>query len=341
VYDNYLGLASSDFGVTFTPKGYFDAEPVASSDFHYVYSKMSPVIVSTDFGVTYINRGYTMQHGACDETGHFLYLLNVSGAYDRIVYLSTDYGVSYSSIYTFTSPISGAPWEAIKVSRNGVYKCAIVGGSVCIGVGDVWAPATVDRGHHASYAVDSIILRGSDDSQHLLSAHRTAYQPIYYSHDYGDTWAVSDAPVISYRNIATSADGKYCAAVEWNTSSPIMLSSDYGVTWSDHFAEIGSPCGMDDSFPFPQIFVFTHHTIFCCSTKICEYVDGSLTLKYTVSSASNRMWSAVDYYDYIYLTNGEVVIIRNPLTGEYALSTDGLPPAVAACNFNGQMVISV
>lgn len=91
-----------------------------------------------------------------------------------------------------------------------------------------------------------------------------------------------------------------------------------------------------DSFPYPQLFVLANRILVCGETKIYEY-NGSLTLKITASS-SGDIWKAVDFFDYIYLTNGSVVIIRDSKDGTWAESTD-YPVASAVCNFNGQVLL--
>ena len=92
-----------------------------------------------------------------------------------------------------------------------------------------------------------------------------------------------------------------------------------------------------DGFPFPQIFLFTNMTIVCGLLKIYEIVSGSLSLKYTATTPGTT-WSAVDFYDYIYLSNGREAIIRDAFTGVYSLSATQ-PHATAMCNYNGQVVI--
>lgn len=94
---------------------------------------------------------------------------------------------------------------------------------------------------------------------------------------------------------------------------------------------------LTDQFPFPQLFVFVNVILVCTRTKIYEWNDSSLVLKYTASTISGS-WTAVDYFDYIYLSNGLEAVERNPESKVFALTTD-IPHAVAACNFNGQLLI--
>lgn len=91
-----------------------------------------------------------------------------------------------------------------------------------------------------------------------------------------------------------------------------------------------------DGFPYPQIFVFTNVIIVCGETKIYEWVSDALVEKLTVSAGST--WSAVDFYDYVYLSNGQVAVVRDAMDKTYSTTTD-LPTAMAACNFNGQVIV--
>lgn len=92
-----------------------------------------------------------------------------------------------------------------------------------------------------------------------------------------------------------------------------------------------------DAFPFPQLFVFTSLILVCSRTKIYEWSGGSLVLKYTATTAGST-WSAVDFYEYVYLSNGEEAVVRSAETGLYSLSAT-LPTGMSLCNFNGQVVI--
>lgn len=91
-----------------------------------------------------------------------------------------------------------------------------------------------------------------------------------------------------------------------------------------------------DGFPYPQIFVFTNVIIVCGETKIYEWVSDALVEKLTVSAGST--WSAIDFYDYVYLSNGNVAVERDAMDETYSTTSD-LPAAMAICNFNGQVII--
>jgi hypothetical protein len=90
------------------------------------------------------------------------------------------------------------------------------------------------------------------------------------------------------------------------------------------------------TFPYPQLFVFTNMTIVCTATTIYEWVDGALVSQLVVGAGDP--WRAVDFYDFIYMSNGVSAVVRDAGDKTYAVTTD-LPIASAICNFNGQIII--
>ena len=92
-----------------------------------------------------------------------------------------------------------------------------------------------------------------------------------------------------------------------------------------------------DTFPFPQLFVFTNLILVCGRMKIYELDSGSLSLKYTATTGGST-WTAVDFYNYVYLSNGREAVVRNPDTGVYSISTT-LLKGMSICNFNGQVIV--
>ena len=95
--------------------------------------------------------------------------------------------------------------------------------------------------------------------------------------------------------------------------------------------------GITDTFPFPQLFVGQNHIIVCGLTKIYEWVSSALVLKITASVAGST-WTCEHFHDYIYLSNGQVSIERNPQSNAYA-ETTSIPTAMSSCDFNGQVLL--
>ena len=91
-----------------------------------------------------------------------------------------------------------------------------------------------------------------------------------------------------------------------------------------------------DDFPFPQLFILDNQILICNRSSILELVGETLTLKISIVNPSQELWSADSSCGFIYLSNGEYSIVRDPNTGTYSLST--APVCSAICNFNGQII---
>lgn len=91
-----------------------------------------------------------------------------------------------------------------------------------------------------------------------------------------------------------------------------------------------------DPFPYPQIFVLTNFIIVCGRQDIYEW-DGSALNSMIGPVTAGQLWSCVDYFDFLYLSNGVVSILRDVTTGVYSL-TSAYPIVNAICDFNGQIV---
>jgi len=126
-----------------------------------------------------------------------------------------------------------------------------------------------------------------------------------------------------------SRDSKYL------TESTGAVGRDNVLSAVDELTRIDTS-DITDAFPFPQLFVFIDLVIVCSKTKIYEWVSEALVEKIEVTAEST--WSAVDFYGYVYMSNGEVAVVRNPDTGVYTETTD-LPTANSILNYNGQVMI--
>jgi len=105
-----------------------------------------------------------------------------------------------------------------------------------------------------------------------------------------------------------------------------------GTTWVDGNAYSK---GIDNGFPYPQIFVFIDFIIVCGEVDIFELESGVLEWKLTVTAGAT--WRALDFHEFVYMSNGKVAVERDPFTGRYALSTQ--PIASALGSYNGQVII--
>ena len=77
-------------------------------------------------------------------------------------------------------------------------------------------------------AAGGIALASSWDGTHLLSASGLG---IYYSTNSGGTWLKSDAPIVTWQGIASSADGTYAAALG---NDRFWTSTNGGINWTWH-----------------------------------------------------------------------------------------------------------
>jgi len=60
-----------------------------------------------------------------------------------------------------------------------------------------------------------------------------------------------------------------------------------------------------------------------------------LEWKLTVTAGST--WRALDFNEFVYMSNGIVSVTRDPLTKAYSISDQ--PVASAMCSYNGQVFI--
>ena len=118
------------------------------------------------------------------------------------------------------------------------------------------------------------------------------------------------------------------------------LTDCQGAVGKDHVLQIIDEltrldADVAEGFPYPQIFVFTYLTIICGETKIYEWIEDALVEKLTVLAGFT--WSALDFYDYVCMSNQQVAVIRDSQSGVYSI-TEEIPAVRALCNFNGQVL---
>lgn len=91
------------------------------------------------------------------------------------------------------------------------------------------------------------------------------------------------------------------------------------------------------SWPFPQIFVLKYMTLVCTDARIYEYTGGGLTLRHGPVS-TDGLWSCVDYFDYLYMSNGAVAVRRKATSGNWS-TVSSLPYAKSMVDYNGQIML--
>lgn len=91
-----------------------------------------------------------------------------------------------------------------------------------------------------------------------------------------------------------------------------------------------------DPFPYPQIFVFNRMIIVCGATSIYEW-EGNMQEKLTGLTAGGT-WRAIESFNYAYLSNGIVSVVRDAGSFVYSVSSE-VPICNSMCNYNGQILV--
>jgi hypothetical protein len=157
--------------------------------------------------------------------------MSSSGQYQTVgttltVYVSSNYGQTWSSIPSISSPI-----YSVCMSSSGQYQLASSAGIIGIwysyNYGQTWAKsnAPINLNWYSS-AISS-----SGQYQSAVVNNGT----IYYSTNYGQTWVSSNAPTSGWLGIAMSSLGRYQTAVS-NSGDGVWYSTDFGKTWLKSFS---------------------------------------------------------------------------------------------------------
>ena len=132
-----------------------------------------------------------------------------------------------------------------------------------------------------------------------------------------------------------------------NSRNEKFLTECYGAVGYDNVLQaleditgdwIDTSALAEAAFPFPQLFVFTNLIVIATQTKIYEVDPVAKTLTEKLTVAEGVLWSAVDFGEFVYMSNGVVAVTRSATSMVWATTTD-VPVCGAMCNFNGQVVI--
>ena len=156
---------------------------------------------------------------------------------------------------------------------------------------------------------------------------------------------LSEIDVIPSEVIGTDALNYTCIDNHGSTNDDKPVTgANYALKWTQSGSSGGVwtvstayKDGIADGFPYPQMFLFTNWTIICGETGIFEWDGSTLDRKLTV--AAGGTWDAVDFVDYVYMSNSKVAVIRNAKTGVYSETTD-LPTFSGIANYNGRVLIT-
>lgn len=94
-----------------------------------------------------------------------------------------------------------------------------------------------------------------------------------------------------------------------------------------------------DDFPFPQLFVLEKLILLCNRTSILEYDGAEFVAKATGLTSGNK-WNVASSWDFVYLTNGKVAVLRDPSLRTYSISATA-PVGTSVLNFNGQIIVGI
>jgi hypothetical protein len=146
---------------------------------------------------------------------------------DGVVYLSSDFGSSFSAIPSAKLPDNYYNWAT--VSRSGQYMYAVVGGTVDVGpiyysndFGVSWDTTTAPELMWYAITCDF-------SGQYLVAV--TFGDGIHFSTDFGGTWSNSSGvPSADWHGVVSSNDGHYVVAVIYGSdcSETIFVSSNFG-----------------------------------------------------------------------------------------------------------------
>jgi hypothetical protein len=97
------------------------------------------------------------------------------------------------------------------------------------------------------------------------------------------------------------------------------------------------PFSVDFQWPFPQLFHLEREWLLAYDHNVyrIDPVDWSKSLLF--GATSDMTWHVADFFDFIVMTNGAEVYVRDPDTGSFGKST--LPHFKTCCNFNGQLIV--
>ena len=190
------------------------------------------LIVSSNFGVSWTNSGIQANwtSAAISSSGQYQVCCSRSdaggtpGQFSSYIYISSNYGVSWSIISGSTS---GKPnWYGIAISSSGQYI------SACVNGGAIYTSSNYGQ------TITAVTSTSSNAWYSIAMSSSGQYQTacvnggaIYTSSDYGNTWSqISSTSGNNWWEVSISSSGQYQAACVNN--GYIYVSSDYGNTWT-------------------------------------------------------------------------------------------------------------
>ena len=126
-------------------------------------------------------------------------------------------------------------------------------------------------------------------------------------------------------------------------NNPLLITSIGAYPYNDilqaieEFTILDTSAISNISFPFPQLLILDECVLVCTATDIYEYLNNTFILRLSGLPVGN-LWEVVDFKSFIYLTNGQCAVTRNPTTTVFILDLTK-PFGSAVCNYNGQVLL--
>jgi hypothetical protein len=190
------------------------------------------VYASSNFGaswysVTGLTTNVAFNCTAMSSTGQ--YMLASLASSTSTVYLSTNYGVTWTAISSSYLPATNAYW-ALDISSTGQYMAVGAGQANLFYVNNNYgagAWTTPTTGAPVGY----ISIAMSATGQYITTCCNSSSSNagVYLSTNYGVTWASSSLPTLNtWWNLGMSSTGQYIIA---SGVGNVSISSNYGVNW--------------------------------------------------------------------------------------------------------------
>ena len=210
----------------------------ASGQYITVAQNTGSIYISSNFGTSWAL--YTDSNFPTSNS-YLAVSLSASGKYQSIIFnynntvavgigISSNFGVSWSVIQSWSSTVTGACFIAI--SASGQFQTAVSSGNICYissNYGDTWTLVSLGIGN----ATPCVAM--SSSGQYQTVTVQSASATVFSSSNYGVTWVNTSAPGVWCDGVAISASGQYQSVITGQingTIANIYLSMDYGNTWT-------------------------------------------------------------------------------------------------------------
>jgi hypothetical protein len=232
------------------------------------------------------------------------------------IYISSNYGVTWSLVPSTNGAPTNVNWISISISSTGQYQSAVINGGgiyTSYNFGVTWSlvPAANGAPTNNSWGVISL----SSTGQYQLAS---AGEGLYKSSNYGVSWSIA-AGSARWRGVAVSSTGQYQVASNQYGAFGIYITSDYGGSWK--------VSGATTSADWTDVAISSSGQYL---TAIAEYSSLLGTGGVYISSDFGTSWSQV--------SSGNGAPTTLPIGSRVALSSTG--QYQSACSFSGNIYVS-